>query len=121
MFHEGLKYISVGLVNTVFTVLIMVLLNSIGFYYVVYTSIAYLAGFVSSFLLNGTFTFNSGVLSVKSFLWFLFLNTLILGLVQLVQILMIEIVALPEIVGVFFGMVLYTCVGFIVNKKYVFR
>jgi putative flippase GtrA len=121
MIHEGLKYISVGLVNTAITVLIMVVLNSIGFYYVVYTSIAYLAGFVSSFLLNGTFTFNSGVLSVKSFLWFLFLNTLILGLVQLVQILMIEIVALPEIVGVFFGMVLYTCVGFIVNKKYVFR
>ena len=46
---------------------------------------------------------------------------ILLGLVQLIQLGLIEKLALPELAGVISGMVFYTGAGYIVNRLWVFR
>ncbi|RKX84005.1 MAG: hypothetical protein DRP70_13965 [Spirochaetes bacterium] len=55
------------------------------------------------------------------FLKFLLVSLSLLGCVQLIQLLLIEKLNIPELPGVIAGMVFYTGIGYIINRLWVFK
>jgi putative flippase GtrA len=116
------KYGLVGLCNTAFSAGIMYLLGRIGVGYLLYTTIAYLAGMTLSFTLNYFLTFRaSGSRVFPRLLKFAAVNLSMLGVTQLVQFLLIEKIGIRELFGVILGMMVYTGGGYVLNRLWVFR
>jgi putative flippase GtrA len=118
---QAVKYGGVGLINTAVTVTIMVTLERVGLGYLAYTAIGYLAGFLTSYVINGLFTFRVGRLTLKGFPQFLMLNLAILLGVEILEYLLIDRLGVVEVLGVALGMVTYTAVGFVLNRMLIFR
>lgn len=118
---QAIKYGGVGSINASVTILIMLILGRLGVNYLVYTAIGYFGGFVSSYLLNGLFTFRVGRISLKGFLQFVILNLPLLLGVDVLEYLLIEHLGMREVLGVAIGMVTYTGVGFVLNRMLIFR
>jgi putative flippase GtrA len=116
-----MKYAGVGLVNAAVTIAIMVVLERIGFGYLIYTAIGYFAGFVNSYTLNGLFTFRAGSLSLRHFGQFCALNLALLVCVEVIEFALIDGAGIHEFLGVAIGMVTYTAVGFVLNRALIFR
>lgn len=118
MFRYGL----VGLANTGVFALTAWLLSMTGWHYAAYTALAYTIAILFSFTMNTIFTFRkSGQPLLPMFLRFILVTLILMGLVQLIQLALIEKLAWPELVGVIGGMVFYTGVGYIVNRLWVFK
>jgi len=117
---EAMLYAFVGIFNTLLTLAIMSSLAWAGFHYSIYTMAGYLVGFVSSYLLNNRFTFGRKRYSFARFMLFVLISGALLIAVQLAQFVLIEKLLAPEIVGVGVGMVIYTGVGFVLNRRFVF-
>ena len=117
MIRQILSYIGVGMTNALVTGITMVLLKAMNCHYVLYTVAGYSLGFINSFLLNGYFTFRRSKLKSSLFTRFLIINVSLLGLVQLIQITLIEGINAPEIPSVVFGMIIYTGIGFFLNRS----
>ncbi len=118
---QAIKYGGVGFINASVTVFIMVVLERLGAGYLVYTAIGYLGGFITSYVINGLFTFRVGRLSLKGFPQFLILNLTILVGVEVLEYLLIDHLGMKEVIGVAIGMVTYTAVGFVLNRMLIFR
>jgi putative flippase GtrA len=118
-----LAYGLVGLFNTGFTAGIMAVSARCSVPYPIYTTYAYIAGMLASFLLNRSFTFQSGkpLHAGRTLVKFIGANLGLLGLVHLVQYLLIERVGLRELVGVAIGMICYTGLGYLLNRIWVFQ
>jgi putative flippase GtrA len=115
------RYGLVGLANTAFSTALMLVLSCIGFPYILYTAIAYVAGMFLSFILNYHITFRcAGVQVARRALKFALVSLSLLGMVQLLQFLLIEKVGIPEPVGVIAGMCFYTGSGYLINRLWVF-
>lgn len=99
----------------------MILLAKTGMHYAIYSAAGYGVAFVSSYLLNALFTFRSSPVSSGGFALFLAINGTLLVVVELVQAGLIELVRLPEVVGIIAGAVAYTLTGFVLNRYLVFR
>jgi putative flippase GtrA len=115
------RYCLVGSINALVGIGVMIGFHFLGFNYVIYTLSGYIAGFMSSYTLNGLFTFKKDRLSYKELLLFVTLNGILLFVVESVQIIMINLFYIKELVGVAAGMVTYTIVGFLLNRRYVFK
>ena len=115
------KYAFVGGINTVVGSLTMIIFAYVGLHYVIYTLLGYLVAFVSSYTLNGLFTFKTNRLSSQQLLLFVILNGVLLAFVESIQILMIGYFGVRELVGVLAGMGSYTILGFLLNRRYVFK
>ena len=92
----------------------------LGWHYVAYTLLGYGVGFIVSFTLNFVFTFKSTGAWKKRALRFLLVNLSLLTTVQIVQATLIEQLNIPEIYAVGSSMILYTILGFLLNKHFVF-
>ncbi len=121
-FYTLFRYGLVGLLNTAVFSLAAWLLHKTGWYYPAYTALAYVIAILFSFVMNTFFTFKKGS-SPKTtmFLRFILVTLILLGLVQLIQLGLIEKLEWPEIAGVISGMIFYTGVGYIVNRLWVFK
>ena len=115
------RYGLVGAVNTSATIATMAGLAYLGIHYTVYTAVGYILGFVISYILNGVFTFRCTQLSHRAFLRFAGINSSLLIFVEILQIFLIERLAVPELPGVATGMVVYTLSGFFLNRRFVYQ
>ena len=118
MFRYGL----VGLMNTGVFAFFAWLLRSTGLHYAVYTLTAYGIAIVFSFVMNAIFTFRKKEFSFFFlFTRFLSVALLLAGLVQLIQLFVIEILKWNELIGVIGGATFYTITGYIINRTWVFK
>jgi len=117
------KYGLVGIVNTAVTTVIFLVLNKLGFSYLLYTIIGYACGILLSFFLNLYFTFRKSQEEgfAKKMITFFTISLTLLALVQLIQYLLIDKLELKEWLGVGLGMVFYTVTGFLLNRNLVFK
>ena len=116
-----IRYGLVGVINTGATIATMAGLAYLGIHYTVYTAIGYLLGFVVSYRLNGIYTFQCAQLSHRAFLLFVGINGGLLIFVEIFQISLIELLAMPELPGVVVGLVVYTLMGFFLNRHFVYQ
>jgi len=116
-----IRYGLVGVINTGTSIGTMVGLAHLGIHYTIYTATGYLLAFIVSYILNGIFTFQCKQLSHRAFLVFVGINGSLLIFVEVFQISLIELLAVPELLGVATGMVIYTLVGFFLNRHFVYQ
>ena len=117
-----LRYAGVGIVNTAVTAALMTVLSLSGLNYRAYTFIAYIAGILVSYFLNLRFTFRTGNEGIpRTMLLFILVSLTLTGLVQILQLLLIEYFGFQVRAGVVFGMIFYTSVGYTLNRLLVFR
>ena len=114
------KYCTVGVVNTLVSLMIMFVLKFFGANYLVYTAIAYVCGMCVSFYLNFKLTFAVKGMVKKRFVSFVFVNLINLVMVEFLQLLLIKYFDFRETFAVGIGMVFYTVFGFLVNQRFVF-
>ena len=112
----------VGLANTGLSVGLMFLLDLTGWPVAVYTTIAYGAGIICSFLLNRWFTFREGKdRQATRMLRFVVTTLALLGFVQVIQYFCIDVLQTGKPWGIAIAMAFYTGMGFIVNRIWVFN
>lgn len=116
-----IRYGSVGIINTLTGAAVMVAFAYLGFHYTIYTAAGYVVGFITSYVLNGLYTFKLRRLSYRGFAYFLAINGALLLGVELLQILLIEVLRLSELFSVIVGMIVYMFVGFFLNRTIVYR
>lgn len=117
-----LRYGLVGLLNTGVFTLAAWALHKTGWHYSVYTAIAYGIAIIFSFFMNTFFTFRKSDVPLRGmFLRFLLVTLTLVGLVQLIQLALIEKLQWPELIGVIAGMVFFTGTGYILNRLWVFK
>ena len=116
-----IRYGLVGIINTGTTIAAMAGLAYLGIHYTIYTAAGYLLGFIISYILNGIFTFQCKQLTHRAFLLFVGINGGLLLFVEVFQISLIELLAMPELPGVAMGMVIYTLAGFFLNRHFVYQ
>lgn len=121
-FIEAFKYGIVGVINTLLTLFIIWLLwRVIKTPYVFANAIGYVAGFINSFVLNRSWTFQVKNNWKKEFIKFL-IAFLICYLIQLGFVLLLEkLTLLKKEYITLLGMVIYTGVNFLLNKYYTFK
>jgi putative flippase GtrA len=116
------RYGFVGLLNTGVFTLAAWLLHKTGWHYAAYTALAYGIAIVFSFLMNTFFTFRKSQVPLGGmFLRFLLVTLTLVGIVQLIQLGVIERLQWPELMGIIAGMVFFTAVGYILNRLWVFK
>ncbi len=116
IFQFGL-YLAVGVGNTILTLCLMAIFKLLGLHYTLYTAIGYGAGFLNSYYWNSRLTFRARQLGGRLFLRFLVANLALLGITELLQIMLISGMNMPEIPSVIAGMGFYTLAGFALNKR----
>ena len=99
----------------------MAALSYQGVHYTVYTAVGYFIAFIFSYVLNGAFTFRAERLSIQNFLLFSAISASLLVLVEILLIVLIEYLGLRELVAVVLGMCTYTGIGFIANRRIVYK
>ncbi len=119
---QVIKYFLVGISNTLITlVIIYILWELVGINQYLSNMIGYVVGVINSFLLNKLWTFkskNSFVFeSLKFLLVFLVMYAIQFSLVYLLN----NYTLIPDKINHIIGMVLYTVLGFVLNKILVFR
>lgn len=118
MFRYGL----VGIVNTCITTGIFILFKHLGVEYLVYTIIGYGVGICISYFLNRKFTFKrDNEKATRQILLFFAVCLSLMGIVELIQYLLIDLWQMKEWLGVSIGMVFYTGTGYILNRNIVFK
>ncbi len=121
-FWTMVRYGTVGVLNTGLFTLTVWLLHKTGWHYAAYTTLAYSIAILFSFLMNYFFTFRKSTAAIAPmFMKFILVSLSLLGCVQLIQMLLIEKLAWPEVAGVISGMVFYTGMGYILNRLWVFN
>jgi putative flippase GtrA len=111
----------VGAINTVTGLGVMAGLAWAGVHYALFTLAGYVVAFITSYLLNAWFTFQVGAVTGRGFLLFVLINGALILLVQAVQAGLIELVGVPVLVGVAAGAVVYTLIGYVLNRHLVYR
>jgi len=109
-------YVLIGLGNTALTAAIMAGMGILGFHYIFYTAVGYLAGFLNSYYWNSRLTFQTKRHSNRLVIGFFAANGALLLLVQILQVFLIEFIKCPEILAVLVGMAGYTVAGFFINR-----
>jgi putative flippase GtrA len=117
---QFVRYGLVGGVNTVVGAGLMVFGAWLGWHYVFYTLFGYGVAFGVSFALNFHFTFRVSGAVGRRMGRFLGVNVLNLLLVQALQAWLIEQQQVMELYAVAAGIVLYTGLGFYLNRRFVF-
>ena len=123
-FVRMIKYGFVGVMNTLVCIATMYLFRTIGLGYQLYTLIGYVVAIIFSFFMNKEFTFkykaNDKRAVIIRMIRFVSVSVSLLLLVQLLEWIFIEKLLLSEFLGVGIPMVIYTLIGFILNRFWVF-
>ena len=98
----------------------MALGHQLGWHYMAYTTFGYGIAMGVSFILNFHFTFQVKHHVRRRIVRFFMVNITLLFAVQGLQILLIEYISTPELLGVGISMVIYTLIGFFLNRSLVF-
>jgi putative flippase GtrA len=112
-----IKYGIVGFINLLVCVGLMSLFACAGWHYIAYTAVSYAIAIVMSFTLNLIFTFQVTGHLRKRFIRFVSINLTNLLVVEGIQIILIEHLALPIPLAIFLGMLWYTLTGFFLNQR----
>src|SRR4030042_6486848 len=123
-FVRMIKYGFVGVMNTLVCIATMYLFRTIGLGYQLYTLIGYVVAIIFSFFMNKEFTFKYKANDKRAvfirMIRFVSVSVSLLLLVQLLEWIFIEKLLLSEFLGVGIPMVIYTLIGFILNRFWVF-
>ncbi|MCG8453896.1 MAG: GtrA family protein [Spirochaetales bacterium] len=121
-FGRMVRYGMVGILNTALFALCSWGLSRFGWHYALYTFLSYGIAILFSFVMNRFFTFQAKAGGVGTmFGRFLLVTFSLLGAVQGIQYLLIDVLALRELYGVGIGMVFYTGLGYVLNRLWVFQ
>lgn len=116
-----LKYCATGVVNTLVSYLVFLLLRRIGATAAVSLAIGYASGMVTSYLLNALWTFAQPVKSGRQALRFLVANLFVLLISEaLLQWIMHHITHVADVAQAI-NLLPTTLVGFYINRRYVFK
>jgi len=123
IFIEAFKYGIVGAINTFLTLFIIWFLRSVlGASLVFANATGYTAGFISSFILNRSWTFKAKNNDWKKGFIKFFIAFLICYMIQLGFVLLLKKwTILPESYITLLGMIVYTCINFPFNKYFTFQ
>ncbi|OHD63339.1 MAG: hypothetical protein A2176_00045 [Spirochaetes bacterium RBG_13_51_14] len=123
-FIKLIKYGFVGVLNTLVCIATMYVFRTIGLEYQSYTLIGYIVAIIFSFFMNKQFTFNYKADDKRAviirMIRFISVSISLLLLVQLLEWFFIAKMMLSEIPGVGIPMVIYTLIGFLLNRFWVF-
>lgn len=111
------RYALVGVANSAVGFGTMAGLALLGAHYAAYTAAGYGLAFLSSYLLNGRFTFGTGGPSARGLGLFVMVNGLLLALVEAVQVATVELAGAPELAAVLLGAAVYLAAGFGLNRR----
>ncbi|TKI05844.1 GtrA family protein [Martelella alba] len=114
------KYCLVGAVNTLVCALVIFLLMYLGCSIYISNVFGYIAGVVFSYLLNSIFTFSNKISLQSSFR---FLISVLLSYFVNLIVITVALYYFPEnhYTVQLFGMIAYTLVGFVINKKWAMK
>lgn len=119
--YTFIRYCLVGLANTALCLMMMRCGSRLGLSYLYYTPIGYGLAILNSYFLNAWFTFEEKQWDKNQLKCFLIINVINLLGVEWCEYALIEKLFLPESMAVLLSMVLYTVLGFILNRQLVFR
>ncbi|OLF57800.1 hypothetical protein BTN33_18155 [Aeromonas veronii] len=114
------RYLTIGLVNTMFTVTIIFFLTSLGFGVYSANAIGYMAGITLSFALNSYFTFSIKMNATRLIKFSI--TAIVCYLINIVAIkTLLCFIPGGKYVAQILGMTLYTLSGFILNKAWAMK
>ncbi|HIP12047.1 MAG TPA: GtrA family protein [Arcobacter sp.] len=117
------KYISVGVINTLITLLVIFFCHNIlSINYAISYAIGFFAGFINSFILNNLYTFKKkkNTFNIKYFLNFSIFFIIAFSISEIVLIYIVELLNYNKNVGIIISMLTYTIVSYLLFKKFVF-
>lgn len=115
------SYLIVGIMNTLLCLMIMYCGARLGLNYLAYTGLGYVIAILFSFFMNLRYTFRVEGHTLRRLFLFLCINVVNLLLVELIEHVLIETVALNKLAAIFIGMSWYIFSGFVLNSVLVYR
>lgn len=122
-FIQLFKYGIVGVINTIITaIVIFMLMNILGAPYTISNIAGYIAGVINGFILNYKWTFKTSTLpAYKQFIRFISVFLICFLIQFILVIIMVEYLSINENVAQLIGMVIYSVIGFLLNKYFTFK
>lgn len=114
-----LKYGSVGIINTAVTGLTISLLSLTSLSAYLNNCLGLSLGIVTSFFLNGKWTFKQSRLQPKKFI--LFLGAIAIAYGANLIVMAVSMSFFPILLAQFFGILSYSVIFFLINKAYIFN
>ena len=112
------RYLQVGVVNTLLTLLIIALLtNFFNVNYNISYFIGYVLGFINSFVLNKHYTFKSSNKWIKEFSPFMFIFIISYILSHIILTFLVSTIEVNVNIAIIFSMGTYTIISYFMNKK----
>lgn len=115
------KYIGIGIINTVISFLIILLFfKFFGFKYGIAYFMGYAIALINSFFMNKRYTFQSNGHWKKEFKFFILVFIIAYSISHVFLYLMVEWLNIEVVISIIVSMMIYTFVGYFLNKKIVF-
>lgn len=123
LFVQLFKYGIVGVINTIITaIVIFLLMNTMGAPYTISNIIGYIAGVINGFFLNFKWTFKTSTLpAYRQFIRFITVFLICFLIQFILVIVMVEYLSINENIAQLVGMVIYSFIGFLLNKYFTFK
>ncbi|MEG1586734.1 MAG: GtrA family protein [Bacteroidales bacterium] len=118
---QFLKFIGVGVLNTLISLLVIYLLMKFGVDYKLANLSGYIAGVINSFIWNKTWVFGSKNGVLREMFWFGISFAICYGLQYLLLLMMVEKWAWNTYFAQLVAMATYTVANFILNRLVTFR
>ena len=115
------KYIGIGIINTVISFLVILLFfKFFGLKYGIAYFMGYVIALVNSFIMNRKYTFKSNGHWKKEFQFFLIVFIIAYGISHLFLYVMVELLKIEVLTSIIVSMLVYTFLGYFLNKNIVF-
>ncbi len=112
------RFAKVGIVNTSLTIFTVFLLKNVfNIDYSISYGFGYLVGFISSFILNKTYTFNSSRKWARELPWFFLVNVLLYAASHILLVFLVEGIAIQHNFSILISMIFYSIFNYIFIKK----
>ncbi len=119
---QFIKFISVGILNTLVSLIVIYICMKVGVNYKLSNLIGYIAGVINSFIWSKIWVFKSrGVNIFKESFKFLITFTICYSLQYIVLLLLAEKMLMNIYISQFIAMCTYTLLNFLMNKFFTFR
>lgn len=116
-----LTFALVGVANTAFCGALIWLFTHAALHHIPTTALSYGAAICLSFALNRKLTFKNPTKAKTRLIRFFAVCLTLMGVVQLIQITMIDIMGTEKLPAFLTGMMVYTLLGFLIHKHYTFK
>lgn len=120
--RQFIKFILVGIINTLVTYVTFKILTNIFFVNdILAIIISYIVGVINSFILNKIWTFRSKIMSFREIIFFVIVFFISLFFKIIVYKTLKEKFLIQKDIAFFIGMAVYTSINFLLNKYITFR